>query len=89
MRVKVPRYLHLPVQILWFDLEDIAVLIVMYVIWMLMDKFALLPIFIVAFYLFHKLKVSKPRGFLRHILYEFGFMKLDGYPTLQVVRFDE
>ena len=29
-RARVPRYLHLPMQILWFDMEDIAVILASY-----------------------------------------------------------
>jgi len=89
MRARVPRYLHLPIQILWFDMEDIAIVLLCYVLWMVMDKFWLLPMVVLVPYLFHHLKARKPRGFVRHVLYEFGFQKLDGYPPPQVIDFEE
>lgn len=35
---RVPRYLHLPMQILWFDLEDIAVILACYAGWLVVDS---------------------------------------------------
>jgi hypothetical protein len=79
----------MPIQVLWFDMEDIAVLLMMYVLWMVMDKIWLLPLVGLVPYLFHNVKAGKPRGFMRHVLYEFGFAKLDGYPPAQVIKFEE
>lgn len=89
MAVRVPRYLHLPVQILWFDMEDIAILMCCYVLWMVLSSWYVLPLVIIGPYSFMKLKATKPRGFMRHILYQYGFAKLKGYPPAMAERFEE
>lgn len=79
-RVRVPRYLHKPIQILWFDVEDIALIVVMYVLWLVIDRWWILPAVVLVPYWFRELKLRKPRGYLRHLLYQFGFERLRGYP---------
>ncbi len=87
--VPVPRYLHLPIQILWFDMEDIAVFIVSYVLAMAMSSIYVLPFCIALPVLFMRVKSRRPRGFLRHLLYQYGFQKLEGYPPAMTSRFEE
>jgi type IV conjugative transfer system protein TraL len=86
---RVPRYLHLPVQILWFDMEDIGVILASYAIWMVMDSWWLLPIVVLVPWMFKTMKADKPRGFLRHLLYAYGLQKLERYPGPQTMHFDE
>jgi len=81
MRARVPRYLHLPLQVLWFDMEDIGVILVMYVFWLMLDHWFGLVLLVFVPYWFKKLKESKPRGYLRHVLYRYGFQKLKAYPS--------
>lgn len=85
----VPRYLHLPVQILWFDMEDISVVLVSYTLWMLLNSWYVVPVCIAVPVLFMRIKASRPRGFLRHLLYRYGFSSLKGYPPALVDRFEE
>lgn len=87
--VRAPRYLHLPRQILWFDFEDIAICICCYVLWMVLSSWFVVPMCIGIPYAFMKVKASKPRGFLRHLLYQYGFYGLKGYPPPMTVRFEE
>lgn len=81
--------MHLPVQILWFDVEDIAIGIVMYVFAMVIDRWWVYPLVILVPYLFMSMKEGKPRGYLRHLLYTYGFQKLEGYPLPTVTKFEE
>jgi hypothetical protein len=39
-KVRVPQYLHLPLQILWFDTEEVSVIIVSYLIGLLFGGLA-------------------------------------------------
>lgn len=80
MRARVPRYLHLPVQVLWFDMEDIGLILVMYTLYLVLDSMYVLPFVVLVPYLFRSVKQSKPRGWLRHVLYRYGFVSLKGYP---------
>ena len=85
----VPRYLHLPVQILWFDMEDIAILLASYSIWMVFSSWYVIPIVIGVPLMFMRIKSSKPRGFLQHALYQYGFASVKGYPPPMTDRFEE
>lgn len=75
----MPQYLHLPLQILWFDIEIWSVVVVLYAICMVYGGWLwlILPIGVYAFIV---VKRGKPRGFLRHLLYKAGIYKLDFYP---------
>ena len=89
VRARVPRYLHLPVQILWFDMEDIGLILVTYVAWLLVDVMWLLPMVVLVPWLFRTMKAEKPRGVLRHLLYSYGFQKLDMYPSPHTREYEE
>lgn len=89
MRVRVPRYLHLPQQILWFDMEDLALMGCLYFLWLLVDHWAVLVLSVLAIWQFKSLKAEKPRGFVRHILYRYGFIKVKVYPSPTVKVFKE
>lgn len=87
---RVPQYLHLPPQLLCFDLEDFAVLIGAFMVWLLSDAplYMLLVVVSVPTYLMHW-KAQKPRGYLNHLVWKLGFAKLTGYPSSVSTRFDE
>jgi hypothetical protein len=89
MSVRLPRYLHLPVQLLWFDMEDLAVLGVCYLMWLLFSSWLVAPLIVVGPWLFMRIKARRPRGFLRHQLYQYGFARLAGYPPPLTGRFEE
>jgi hypothetical protein len=83
MWARVPRYLHLPVQILWFDMEDIGMIIVCYTLAMIIDSWYAAPFVILVPYLFRTAKADKPRGYVRHILYANGLQSMRRYPSPQ------
>lgn len=89
MWARVPRYLHLPIQILWFDVEDLGLIVVCYTLAMIVDSWYAAPIVVLVPYLFRTAKADKPRGFLRHALYAYGFQPLRRYPSPQVREFFE
>lgn len=89
MKARVPRYLHLPIQILWFDVEDIAITLVAYMFWLIIDSIWILPMVGLAPYFFMKMKATKPRGWMRHMLYRSGFVKLKGYPPPLTTKYEE
>ncbi len=88
-RVPVPKHLHKPVQILWFDLEDLALMVVCYIFWLVVDEWWVLPLVVLVPYLFMGIKARKPRGYLRHLLYQLGFERLRGYPPPTIRTFKE
>lgn len=88
-QVRVPQYLHMPGQLLWFDTEELMVLVVAYTMantlgskWAWLVGFALAGLFI-------WVKRRKPRGFIRHALYQAAIYKLEHYPPAPVRRFYE
>lgn len=87
--VRVPRYLHEPVKIIFFDQEDIMLLGMGYVLWLLAGTIYVIPISVLVPYLLIRYKKSKPRGYLRHLLYAFGFSKMKGYPLPTTTDFHE
>lgn len=86
---RVPRYLHLPVQIMWFDIEDIVLMILCYTVWLVIGNGWTLPLVVLVPYWFISLKADMPRGYLQHLLYSYGFISMDVYPSPQAVEFVE
>lgn len=79
MKERMPRYLHKPIQILWFDANEVLILVVFYMIAMTFGGLAWLtliagPAIIIPY------KRKQPRGYFSHALYCAGFAKLNGYP---------
>jgi hypothetical protein len=89
MWARVPRYLHLPVQFLWFDLEEVGLIIVCYMLAMIVDSWYAAPFVVLVPWFFKKVKANKPRGFLRHALYAYGFQHMRGYPSPLIRSFYE
>lgn len=81
----VPRYLHLPPQILWFDLEDIGLMALMYFFYLLVDHWIALVMVVAVPWMFMNVKGSMPRGYLKHLAYRLGFWNSAHYPS-PVVR---
>ena len=88
MEKRVPIYLHLPLQVLWFDTHEIAILIIFYlfaavfggVAWFLI---ILGPAFVIP------IKRRKPRGWFFHQFHAYGFVELEGYPLPTENKFRE
>jgi len=84
MRARIPRYLHLPPQVLWFDMEDIGLIGGFYFFWLMVDHWmvAVAGIFIV--WTFMNTKGRMPRGYLKHLAYRLGFWTSKSYPPTAV-----
>lgn len=79
-RKPFPQYLSAPFQILWYETDELGVLMFSLVLaFMYGNVFWLLVV--LAPYFYSKMKKSRPRGFLRHILYFAGLIKFKGYPA--------
>lgn len=79
MKERMPQYLHLPLQILWFDVEELMVIVVLYVMSLVFGGFMWFGL-VIGPYLFMQAKRKYQRGFLRHLLYQGGIYTLEGYP---------
>lgn len=78
--VKFPRYLSSPLQILFLESDDISFGVASYVIGKQIGYFMWLVMPIVVVYFYLRFKKHYPRGFLRHLLYFSGLVKLKKYP---------
>jgi hypothetical protein len=87
-KVRVPQYLHLPLQILWFDTEEISVIVIFYLMAIIFGGFAWLFV-VLGPCCYINIKNKQPRGYLLHTLYRLGFAQLKGYPGPQAKEFYE
>lgn len=78
-RVRVPQYMHMPMQFLWFDTEEMSIIIVCYIFGVVFGGYGWLFL-LLGPVCYIQLKRRKPRGFLLHQLYRLGFATLKGYP---------
>lgn len=85
MRVRIPRYLHLPLQVLIFDMEDIGVMAAMYFLYLMVDHWIVLLMMVVVPYFFKSVKSKMPRGYLKHLAYRLGFWNSKNYPPTAVM----
>jgi hypothetical protein len=87
-KVRVPQYLHLPLQILWFDTEEVSVIVMSYLISIIFGGYAWF-LLVLGPCLYISIKRRQPRGYLVHTLHRLGFAKLVGYPGPQAKEFYE
>ena len=88
MEERMPEYLHLPLQVLWFDTPEITLLAMFYIIAAIFGGITWLllfvgPIFIIPY------KRTRPRGFFSHVLYVLGWSTFCGYPPYTLSTFAE
>ncbi len=88
MEERMTKYLHLPLQILWFDSGEITVIVVCYLIAMIFGGLTWLVLLIGPLVLI-RYKRRKGRGFFQHLLYQLGYAELIGYPLPTAKRFYE
>jgi type IV conjugative transfer system protein TraL len=79
MGKRFPQYLSSPMQVLWFESDEIGVICVFGTIALIFGGFTWLLIIAAPWYYSH-IKKRYPRGFLRHVLYFVGIVRLDRYP---------
>lgn len=87
--VRLPQYTHLPAQFLWFDTEELAVIILFYLMALVFGGYFFWANVVVGPFLYMRIKRNKPRGFLRHMIYAAGFASMKGYPLHFSNRFSE
>jgi len=76
---KFPQYLSRPFQVLWFEVDELAIFLFTLTIALVYGGMAWIA-FVVIQYFYTRTKRSKPRGFLKHILYVCGFLQMKNYP---------
>jgi len=85
---KFPQYLSKPIQILWFEIDELVIFIFSFtgtliyggIFWILCPLVT---------YLYVRTKRKKPRGFLKHMSYVLGFLEMRNYPDFFQQEFHE
>lgn len=80
MKKRFPQYLSKPYQILWFESDELIMILMFFILAITLGKIYFVML-IIGPYLYSKGKKSYPRGFMRHCLYFCGFSKMQGYPS--------
>ncbi|MFH7319279.1 type IV conjugative transfer system protein TraL [Desulfurivibrio sp. D14AmB] len=83
-----PQYLSKPIQVLWFEPDDMVVIMSTFVLGLVYGGVAWLAV-LAGPPLFIHLKKSKPRGYLIHLLYVVGLLRMKGYPAYFEKEFHE
>lgn len=86
--VRMPRYLHKPLQILWFDINEVICIVVFYIAAMSFGGLMWL-LLIIGPAIFIPYKRKQPRGYFQHVLYQAGYAELAGYPIPMSDKFHE
>ncbi len=78
---KMPQHLSAPYQLLWFEPDDISIIMIGYLLSVIFHEMVWFIFLIIpATYLNRRNKRRYPKGFLKHLLYIIGWSKLKGYP---------
>jgi len=75
-----PQYLSAPFQILWYESDELALF--MFFLMLALIYGNIFWFFLLAGpYLYSRIKRQKPRGFLCHLLYMAGLVRMKNYPA--------
>ena len=88
MKGRYSKYLHMPMQIVWFDFHEVMCMVVFYLLAMLFGGGFWVLLFIGPAVLI-RIKRAHGRGFFGHWIYYLGYARLDGYPHPTQNRFYE
>jgi type IV conjugative transfer system protein TraL len=77
---RMPQYLSNPIQMLWWEKDEVLLILSLFSGALLFGGFMWLALFVIPFS-YSRFKKNYPKGFLQHLLYFIGIMKFDGYPT--------
>lgn len=85
---RFPQYLSAPYQVLWFEADELLLILMFFIFAMVFSAFFWPFVFIVP-WLYGKAKKKYPRGFLKHCLYFLGLLSMKGYPSFFQKEFFE
>jgi len=80
MEKKFPRYLSSPIQVLFFDVDEVVMALAMVSLALI---FSYWPVYLLAIavpWAYRRVKKDKARGFFWHSLYYMGLVEIKGYP---------
>jgi len=76
---RVPEYLHRPIQVLWFEQDELLSIVMGYVVGFMAGGWWYLCVIAVP-YAYIKVRRRRARGFLIHLQYTLGLLTFKGYP---------
>jgi len=85
---RIPQYLSAPLQVLWFEPDDLAVCIISFTIASIFKGFFWFLILAGPF-VYMRYKLKYPKSFLKHMLYFIGIKNLKHYPSIFYKNFNE
>ncbi len=85
---RFPQYLSRPIQILWFETDELVLCLFTLTLALLYGNIMWL-VFLVSQYLYTRTKRTNSRGFLKHLLYMLGFIRMKNYPEYFQREFHE
>jgi len=85
---KFPQYLSRPFQVLWFEVDELAIFLFTLTVALVYGGMAWIA-FVAIQYFYTRTKRNKPRGFLKHVLYVCGFLQMKNYPGYFLQEFHE
>lgn len=88
MSVRIPRELHLPVQVLWFYSDDLVVMVGCYIVALIVGGWMWACVLIGPI-LYMRAKRGKPRGYFAHLMIQKGMVRLARYPSAFIHKFHE
>ena len=75
-----PQYLSAPLQVLWFEADELAVMIIFFTISSLYGGWFWLSLILGPFF-YLRIKKNYPKSFIKHLLYFAGLKTPRNYPS--------
>jgi len=87
--MKIPQYLHRPLQVLWWESDEFVVVMLGLILWLLFGGYYFILIGLIVPFFYSRFKKRHSRGFFGHLMYFLGFKKFKGYPEFFMKDFIE
>jgi type IV conjugative transfer system protein TraL len=78
--VRCPRYLHKPIQVLWWEADEFVIVMIFFTLALIFGYVFWLFLF-AGPYIYTKFKRKYPRGFFKHLFWFSGVIKMKHYPS--------
>jgi len=89
VQAKFPETLDRPLQIIWWETDELAPLLVGLLLYLITDVWLFLILGYLGTRFYSKYKNRLPDGFLGHIAYALGLKNIPGYPSYLIDEFWE
>jgi type IV conjugative transfer system protein TraL len=89
MSSRVPQYLSSPMQIMWFESDEFAIMVILFTLAMVFGGWTMWGLFFFGTWGYIKAKNKYPQGFLKHMIYFAGLKEMAYYPGPFEKEFNE